>query len=264
MDALAHGISPLLARTGHRRTITLASLTMGALVTFGPADAAGVVSSRRERNKVLELIKAGGWVMWPILLASVIAMAIVVERFWSLQRKRIAPENLVAQVWQWLRSGQLDEARLQALRAGSPLGRILAAGLVNRRHERHVIRESIEEAGRLIVYELERYLNTLGTIAAVSPLLGLLGTVFGMIQMFGALKTSGAGDPAELAGGIGQALVTTAAGLLVAIPALYFYRYFRGRVDALVITMEQEAIKLVEVLQGEREQEGGAAAGRAR
>lgn len=204
---------------------------------------------------MLELIKAGGWVMWPILLASVIAMAIVVERFWSLQRKRIAPDNLVAQVWQWLRGGQLDDARLQALRAGSPLGRVLAAGLVNRRHDRAIIRESIEEAGRLVAFELERYLNTLGTIAAVSPLLGLLGTVFGMIQMFSALKTAGAGDPAELAGGIGQALITTAAGLLVAIPALYFYRYFRGRVDALVITMEQEALKLVEVLHGEREQD---------
>lgn len=204
---------------------------------------------------MLELIKAGGWVMWPILLASVIAMAIVVERFWSLQRKRVAPDNLVAQVWQWLRSGKLDEQRLGALRAGSPLGQVLAAGLVNRRHERYVIRESIEEAGRLVVFELERYLNTLGTIAAVSPLLGLLGTVFGMIQMFGALKDAGAGDPAELAGGIGQALITTAAGLMVAIPALYFYRYFRGRVEALVITMEQESIKLVEVLQGEREQE---------
>ncbi len=205
---------------------------------------------------MLELIKAGGWVMWPILLASVIAMAIVVERFWSLQRKRVAPDNLVAQVWQWLRKGALDDARLSALREGSPLGRVLAAGLVNRHHERVIIKESIEDAGRLAVFELERYLNTLGTIAAVSPLLGLLGTVFGMIQMFGALKVAGAGDPAELAGGIGQALVTTAAGLLVAIPALYFYRYFRGRVEALVITMEQESLKLVEVLHGEREAEG--------
>jgi len=233
------------------------------LVTFGPADAAGVASRSRERNTVLELIKAGGWVMWPIMLASIIAMAIVVERFWTLQSKRIAPDNLVAQVWQWLRGGHLDEARLQALRAGSPLGRILAAGLVNRRHERAIIRESIEETGRLVVFELERYLNTLGTIAAVSPLLGLLGTVFGMIQMFGALKTAGAGDPAELAGGIGQALITTAAGLLVAIPALYFYRYFRGRVEALVITMEQEALKLVEVLHGEREQDDAPPAPRA-
>ncbi|HMM74996.1 MAG TPA: MotA/TolQ/ExbB proton channel family protein [Gammaproteobacteria bacterium] len=212
---------------------------------------------------MLELIKAGGWVMWPIMLASVIAMAIVVERFWSLQTKRIAPPNLVAQVWQWLRNGQLDEVRMQALRAGSPLGRILAAGLVNRHHDRTIIRECVEEAGRVVVFELERYLNTLGTIAAVSPLLGLLGTVFGMIQMFGALKTGGAGDPAELAGGIGQALITTAAGLLVAIPALYFYRYFRGRVDALVITMEQEAVKLIEVLQGEREQDDELAGQRA-
>ncbi len=192
--------------------------------------------------------------MAPILLGSVIAMAIVIERFWSLQRKRVAPDNLVAQVWQWLRAGVLDDKRIQALRTGSPLGRILAAGLVNRSHDRAVIKESIEEAGRHVVHELDRYLNTLGSIAAVSPLLGLLGTVFGMIQMFAALKTHGVGDPSALAGGIAQALITTAAGLTVAIPAMWFYRYFRGRVESLVITMEEESLKLVEVLHGEREQ----------
>lgn len=190
--------------------------------------------------------------MWPILLASVVAMAIVIERLWTLQHRRVAPDNLVAGVWQTLRSKAFDADALEALRSGSPLGRVLAAGLSNRQRERHIIKESIEEAGRLVVFELERHLNTLGTIAAVSPLLGLLGTVFGMIQMFGSLKVAGAGNPAELAGGIGQALITTAAGLLVAIPALYFYRYLRGHVESLVITMEQEAIKLVEVLHGER------------
>lgn len=202
---------------------------------------------------MFEIIRAGGWVMYPIMLASVVAMAIIVERFWSLQTRRVSPENLVAQVWQWLRAGMLDERRLQSLRAGSPLGRVLAAGLVNRNHDRAIIKESIEEAGRHAVYDLERYLNTLGTIAAISPLMGLLGTVFGMINMFAALKTKGVGDPAALAGGIAQALITTAAGLTVAIPALYFYRYFRGRVDSIVITMEQESLKLVEVLHGERE-----------
>ena len=202
---------------------------------------------------MFELIKAGGWVMGPILLASVVAMAIVLERFWSLQRKRVAPTGLVDDIRTTLRKGKLGEPAMASLRTGSPLGRILAAGLVNRHHERYIIKESIEEAGRLAVFELERYLNTLGTIAALSPLLGLLGTVIGMINMFGALKIAGAGDPAELAGGIGQALITTAAGLVVAIPSLYFHRYFRGRVEGLVVTMEQEALKLVEILQGERE-----------
>ncbi len=204
---------------------------------------------------MFEIIKAGGWVMFPILLASVVATAITAERFWSLQSKRVTPDNLVAQVWQWLRLGKLDDKKIQHLRLGSPLGRVLAAGLINRRHERAIIKESIEEAGRHVAYDLERYLNTLGTIAAISPLMGLLGTVFGMIRMFAALKTHGVGDPSALSGGIAEALITTAAGLTVAIPALYFHRFFRGRVEALVITMEQEALKLVEVLHGEREQE---------
>lgn len=204
---------------------------------------------------MFEIIKAGGWVMFPILLASIVATAITAERFWSLQSKRVTPDNLVAQVWQWLRLGKLDDKKIQHLRLGSPLGRVLAAGLINRRHERAIIKESIEEAGRHVAYDLERYLNTLGTIAAISPLMGLLGTVFGMIRMFAALKTHGVGDPSALSGGIAEALITTAAGLTVAIPALYFHRFFRGRVDALVITMEQEALKLVEVLHGEREQE---------
>ncbi|MSR14630.1 MAG: MotA/TolQ/ExbB proton channel family protein [Gammaproteobacteria bacterium] len=191
--------------------------------------------------------------MCPIMLASIVGLAIIVERFWSLQISRVSPDNLVAQVWQWLRAGTLDERRMQTLRTSSPLGRILAAGLANRSHERAIIKESIEEAGRHAVYELERYLNTLGTIAAISPLMGLLGTVFGMIRMFAAIKTHGGGNPSALAGGIAEALITTAAGLMVAIPALYFYRYFRGRVDTIVITMEQESLKLVEVLHGERE-----------
>ncbi len=204
---------------------------------------------------MFEIIKAGGWVMVPILLASVVASAIAVERFWTLQPKRVLPENLVAQAWQWLRAGSLDEKKIHALRIGSPLGRVLAAGLVNRAHERAVIKESIEEAGRVVAYELERHLNTLGTIAAISPLMGLLGTVFGMIRMFGALKLNGVGNPTALSGGIAEALITTAAGLTVAIPAMYFFRFFRGRVEMLVVNMEQEALKLVEVLNGQREQD---------
>jgi len=204
---------------------------------------------------VIELIKSGGWLMLPILLCSVIASGIVVERFWSLQRKRITPANLVAQIWQWLRGGHLDDKRLQALRKGSPLGRILAAGLANREHDREVMKESIEDVGRQVVHDLGRYLNTLGTIASIAPLLGLLGTVIGMIKVFAAMTTHGVGDASALAGGISEALITTAAGLTVAIPALIFYRYFRGRVDAHVLVMEQEALKMVEILHGEREDE---------
>ena len=193
--------------------------------------------------------------MLPIIACSVIAMAIVVERFWSLQRHRITPNNLVAQVWQWARSDVLDDKRIEALRIGSPLGRVLSAGLVNREHDRLVMKESVEEVGRHVVYELGRYLNTLGTIAVITPLLGLLGTVIGMIKVFAAITAHGVGDASVLAGGISEALLTTAAGLSVAIPTLMFYRYFRGRVEGFVVSMEQEALKLVEVLHGERESE---------
>lgn len=203
---------------------------------------------------MLELVKAGGWLMVPIFLCSIIAMAIISERFWTLQRRRIAPKNLVVQVWQWAKGGELDDARVRAIRTGSPLGRVLAAGLINRHSNREIMKESIEDVGRHVVHELERYLNTLGTIASITPLLGLLGTVIGMIKVFAVITTRGVGDPGVLAGGISEALITTAAGLCVAIPSLMFYRYFRGRVDELVVTMEQEALKLVEVLQGERAQ----------
>ncbi len=204
---------------------------------------------------MFELIESGGWLMLPIILCSIIATAIVGERLWALQRKRIAPQGLVHQIWLWAKNRQLDAARIGSLRSSSPLGRVLAAGLVKLHHERDIMKESIEEAGRLVVLELERYLNTLGTIASISPLLGLLGTVFGMIKVFAAISVHGVGNAGNLAGGISQALITTAAGLSVAIPALMFYRYFRGRVEALVSTMEEEALKLVEVLHGEREQE---------
>ena len=202
---------------------------------------------------MFEMIQAGGWLMLPILLCSIIALAIIGERFWSLQHKRIAPAHLVAQVWQWYKSGSLDEEHIQALANNSPLGRILAAGLVNRQHPRDIMKESIEEMGRQVVLELERYLNTLGTIASVTPLLGLLGTVIGMIKVFAAITTQGVGNPSVLAGGISEALITTAAGLSVAIPSLIFYRFFSGRVDELVLKMEEEALKIVDVMHGDRE-----------
>ncbi|OGT81510.1 MAG: biopolymer transporter ExbB, partial [Gammaproteobacteria bacterium RIFCSPLOWO2_02_FULL_47_50] len=165
--------------------------------------------------------------------------------------------NLVAQVWQWEKVGHLDKKRINALRASSPLGRVMAAGLVNRQHSRDVMKESIEEVGRQVAHELQRFLNTLGTIASISPLLGLLGTVFGMIKVFAVITTLGVGDPSVLADGISTALLTTAAGLSVAIPSLMFHRYFRGKVDDLVMTMEQEALKMVEVMHGMREKDTG-------
>ena len=186
--------------------------------------------------------------MVPILLCSVVAMGIIAERFWTLQSQRIAPRNLAAQVWQWAQRGELTAHRLKQLQDSSSLGRILAAGLSAQHLDRDRMKEHIEEVGRHVVHEMERYLNSLGTIASVTPLLGLLGTVIGMIKVFAVITTQGVGDAGVLAGGISEALVTTAAGLTVAIPALMFYRYFRGRIDELVVTMEQEALKMVEAL----------------
>ena len=190
--------------------------------------------------------------MVPILLCSVVAMAIVVERFWTLQSAKIAPAGLVMQVWEWARADELDDARVRTIQGGSPLGRLLAAGLANRQAEREIMKEAIEEVGRHVVHELERYLNALGTVALITPLLGLLGTVIGMIKVFTVITVQGVGNPEVLADGISQALITTATGISVAIPALLFYRFFQRRVDELVITMEQEALKMVEVLHGQR------------
>jgi len=183
---------------------------------------------------------------------SIGALAIIVERAWSLRERRVVPGNLVGQIWQQARKGEVTEEQVKALRAHSPLGRILAVGLLNRDRDRQVMKESIEEAGRAVAHELDRFLTALGTIAAITPLLGLLGTVIGMISVFTTITNLGVGNPAELAGGISQALITTAAGLSVAIPSLIFYRHFRGKVEALTVQMEQEAVKLVEILHGER------------
>ena len=204
---------------------------------------------------MFEVIKAGGWVMLPIILCSTIALAIVFERLWALRRQRICPANLVSQIWHWANKDELNATHIAELRSGSPLGRVLAAGLVNLHQDRQIMKESIEDTGRHVVVELERYLNTLGTIAAISPLLGLLGTVLGMIRIFTAINVAGLGNQAVLAGGIAEALITTVAGLSVAIPSIMFYRYFRGRVDELVVYMEQQALKMVEILHGERAME---------
>lgn len=198
---------------------------------------------------MLEIVIAGGWVMVPIILCSIIAAAIILERLWVLQARRVVPSDLSRQVWEWVSSNQLNHKHIQELRQGSPLGQILAAGLSSRQQDRATLKEAVEDTGRHVVHELERYLNTLGTIAAVSPLLGLLGTVTGMIRTFSALTSGGAGDPAALAGGISEALITTAAGLMVAVPSLMGYRYLRGRVDSLVVVMEKEAMGLIDALQ---------------
>ena len=194
---------------------------------------------------MIEIIKSGGWLMLPLILCSILVVAIVAERLWTLQTRRVAPEHLAAQVWNWLRNGELDGERLQTLRAGSPLGRILAAGLEQRHASRGAMNEAIEDTGRHVVHELDRYLITLGTIASISPLLGLLGTVLGIMHVFAAISTSGLGNPAMLAGGISQALITTVAGLAVAIPAYVLYRYLRGKVDELVVCMERETMRLM-------------------
>jgi len=199
----------------------------------------------------LELLIAGGWVMWPILACSAIAIAIVLERFWSLRRQTVLPENLGDEVRAWATSSRLDPAHIQQLRMNSPLGELLASALDVRHRPREQIKERVEDVGRHVMHQMERFLNTLGTIAAVSPLLGLLGTVFGMIRMFLGILTHGVGDANQLAGGIGEALITTAAGLCVAIPALMFYRYFRGRIAAYVVEMEKQAIALLDAMDTE-------------
>jgi len=191
--------------------------------------------------------------MWPLFICSVIAIGIIGERFWSLQTKRISPPNLIPQIWQWLKSQQVDNNRISALQKNSPLGQILAAGLATRHATREITKESIEDIGRHVTLSLERNLNTLGTIAAITPLLGLLGTVIGMIKVFTVITSEGVGNPETLAGGISIALITTATGLIIAIPSLIFYRYFRGKINILVVNMEEKAMKLVEILHGERE-----------
>ncbi|BFM16347.1 MotA/TolQ/ExbB proton channel family protein [Maricurvus nonylphenolicus] len=201
---------------------------------------------------MLEVVSAGGWLMLPIILCSIAVIAISVERYWTLNPTKIAPKHLLAQVWGWIKNNQLDGAKLKELKQSSELGRVLAAGLSNSRHGREVMKDSIQEAANQVIHDMERYVGALGTIAAIAPLLGLLGTVLGMIKVFTAIMLQGTGNAGVLAGGISEALVTTAAGLCVAIPAMMAHRYFVRRVDALVVNMEQEAVKLVDALHSDR------------
>ena len=202
-----------------------------------------------------EIVRAGGPLMWPIIICSIGAAAIVLERLWTLQDKRVLPPELTQKVWQLVETNQVTDKVISALEQNSPLGKLLAAGLANRHRPREIMMERLEDTGRHVVHELERFLNTLGTIAGICPLLGLLGTVTGIIRAFNAIQAGGMGDPRALSGGIAEALIATATGLCVAIPALISYRYLRGRVDRIVIEMEKNAIRIADAVEasGKRE-----------
>lgn len=197
---------------------------------------------------VWEIVRAGGLFMWPIILCSIVATAIVVERLWTLQRRRVAPPDLTRRIWALVEAGQASDKVIAALEANSPLGKLLATGLANRHRPREILMERLEDEGRHVAHDLDRFLNTLGTIAGVAPLLGLLGTVTGIIKAFEAIHAQGLGDPRILSGGISEALLTTAAGLLVAIPAQVAYRYLRGRVDSIVVQVEKDVVRFAEAL----------------
>jgi biopolymer transport protein ExbB len=208
-----------------------------------------------------EIVRAGGPLMWPIIVCSVAAVAIILERLWTLQDKRVLPRELLQKVWQLVESNQINDKVIAALEQNSPLGRVLAAGLANRHRPREVMMERLQDTGRHVIYELERFISTLGTIASIAPLLGLLGTVTGIIRAFNAINQGAMGDARILSAGLGEALIATAAGLCVAIPALIGYRYLRGRVDRIVIEMEKDAIRLTDAVEsaGRAEQLAAAA-----
>jgi biopolymer transport protein ExbB len=207
-----------------------------------------------------EIVRAGGPLMWPIIVCSVAAVAIILERLWTLQDKRVLPRELLQKVWQLVESNQINDKVIAALEQNSPLGRVLAAGLANRHRPREVMMERLEDTGRHVIYELERFISTLGTIASIAPLLGLLGTVTGIIRAFNAINQGAMGDARILSAGLGEALIATAAGLCVAIPALIGYRYLRGRVDRIVIEMEKDAIRLTDAVESAGRHEQLAAA----
>ena len=198
------------------------------------------------------IIEAAGWPIWPLIITSILALGIIAERLWSLRQSLVAPKKLLAQVVVDFQQKGVNVETLNRLALSSPLGQIFAAGLKNVKSSREIMKEAIEEAGRAVAHDLERFLTTLGTIASISPLLGLFGTVIGMVEIFGAQTPTG-NSPAILAHGISVALYNTAFGLIVAIPSMIFYRHFRAKVEGLVVEMEQQAIKLVEIVHGERQ-----------
>jgi biopolymer transport protein ExbB len=207
-----------------------------------------------------EIVLAGGWFMWPIILCAIIALGIVGERIWTLQQKRVAPADLTRRIWALVEAGQVSDKVITALEANSPLGKLLATGLANRHRPRQVMMERIEDTGRHVAHDLDRFLNTLGTIAGVAPLLGLLGTVTGIIRAFGAIHEGGLGDPRLLSGGISEALICTAAGLGVAIPSYVAFRYLRGKVEGVVVRIEKDVVRFADALNDrtERSREGEA------
>jgi biopolymer transport protein ExbB len=200
---------------------------------------------------VWQIIQAAGWPIWPLIFASVIALAIIGERFWALRREVVAPRALLPEVQKWLAQGGVTKETCAKLEQHSPLGEVFASALRNVDSSREVMKEAIEESARAVIHKLERYLSTLGTIATVSPLLGLLGTVIGMVELFGAFTATGH-DVAQFARGISVALYNTAMGIVVAVPSMIFYNHFRAKVDSLIVEMEQQAIKLVETIHGDR------------
>lgn len=200
---------------------------------------------------MFSIIQAAGWPIWFLLLASIIAVALIIERGAALRRSRIVPPGLLQSVVAEYRQSGISDAMLTRLDAHSPLGQVFASGLRNVRSSREVMKESIEETGRGVAHELERFLTTLGTIASIAPLMGLFGTVVGMIEIFGSPTSSGT-NPQALAHGISVALYNTGFGLIIAIPSMIFYRHYRAAVDGFLVEMEQQAIKLVEVLHGDR------------
>ena len=213
-----------------------------------------------------EIVKAGGPFMVPIIICSIIAAGILFERLWTLQRKRVLPQELIKRVTDLTDRNQVTPKMIEALEKNSPLGRVLAAALANRDRGRAIMMERVEDTGRHVIHELERFLNSLGTIASISPLLGLLGTVTGIIRAFNAVMLGGMGDPRMLAGGISEALITTAGGLAVAIPSFIAYRYLRGKVERIVVDMEKIAVKFADSLGAvpQSEDSPGAASGIAR
>lgn len=208
---------------------------------------------------MLTFIQTGGFFMWPLLACSIIALAIIIERFWMLRKSKIAPNDLLLEVMTRLREDKMNVEYIRSLQSKTGLYSIFAAGLLNSKHGRTVMKESMQEAASHVIHELERFMNSLGTIAAIAPLLGLMGTVVGMIKVFSVLMEQGAGNTSLLAGGISEALLSTAAGLGVAIPALIFHRYFSRQIDVLVVSMEQKSTKLVDALHSDKEPKAGAA-----
>jgi biopolymer transport protein ExbB len=200
---------------------------------------------------VFSILQAAGWPIWPLLFASIIAVALIIERATALRRTKIVPAGLLQSVVADYRQSGISDAQLVRLEALSPLGRVLAAGMRNAKSSREIMKEAIEEAGRSVAHDLERFLTTLGTIASIAPLMGLFGTVVGMIEIFSS-STAAGNNPQALAHGISVALYNTAFGLIVAVPSMIFYRHFRAQVDGFLVEMEQEAVKLVEIIHGER------------